>query len=122
MWINYYAMNYNVKPFDNIDIRQAFDLAINKDEAVKAAWKGSYIPTNHIVPEGMPGYTPNLTGPGGAGTQGNQAMAKTLFATGLQQEGWLSVSQMPTITLTYSSGCRLRQTKCQFYSRTGKRC
>ena len=104
LWINYYAMNYNVKPFDNIDIRQAFDLAINKDEVVKAVWKNSLIPTNHIVPEGQPGYTPNLTGPGGAGTQGNQAMAKTLFATGLQQEGWSSVSQMPSITLTYSSG------------------
>ena len=52
----------------------------------------------------MPGYSPNLTGPDGAGTQGNQAMAKTLFATGMQQEGWTSVSQVPAITLTYSSG------------------
>ena len=104
LWINYYAMNYNVKPFDNIDIRQAFALAINKNEVVKAAWKNSLIPTNHIVPQGMPGYSPNLTGPDGAGTQGNQAMAKTLFATGMQQEGWTSVSQMPAITLTYSSG------------------
>src|SRR5262249_25435613 len=26
LWINYYAMNYLVKPFDNTDIRQAFAL------------------------------------------------------------------------------------------------
>ena len=31
LWINYYTMNYLVKPFDNIKIRQAFELAINKD-------------------------------------------------------------------------------------------
>ncbi|HZR39333.1 MAG TPA: ABC transporter substrate-binding protein, partial [Ktedonobacteraceae bacterium] len=30
LWINYYAMNYLVKPFNNIHIRQAFALAIDK--------------------------------------------------------------------------------------------
>jgi oligopeptide transport system substrate-binding protein len=104
LYINYYDMNYLTKPFDNIDIRQAFDLAINKDEVVKAAWKGQFVPTNHIVPQGQPGYAPNLTGPQGAGTQGNQALAKQLLQTGMQQEGWTSVSQIPSITLTYSSG------------------
>ena len=103
LWINYYAMNYNVKPFDNIDIRQAFELAINKNVVAQAAWKGSLIPTNHIVPEGMPGYNANLTGVDGAGTTGNQTRAKQLFATGLKQEGWASVAQMPSVTLTYSS-------------------
>ena len=53
----------------------------------------------------MPGYTPNLTEPGGvAGTSGNPAMAKQLFQQGLQEEGWSSVSQVPPITLTYPSG------------------
>src|SRR5581483_3438286 len=94
---------YNVKPFDNIDIRQAFELAINKNVVVQAAWKGSLIPTNHIVPEGMPGYNANLTGVDGAGTTGNQSKAKQLFAAGLKQEGWASAAQMPSVTLTYSS-------------------
>ncbi|HLJ35517.1 MAG TPA: peptide ABC transporter substrate-binding protein, partial [Ktedonobacteraceae bacterium] len=103
LWISYYAMNYNIKPFDNIDIRQAFDLAINKNVIVQAAWKNSLVATNHIVPQGMPGYNANLTGPDGAGTQGDQTKAKSLFATGLQQEGWASAAQMPQVTLTYSS-------------------
>src|SRR5215470_2215563 len=50
LWINYYAMNYLVKPFDNIKIRQAFDLAANKDVIAHAVWKDSYIASNHIVP------------------------------------------------------------------------
>jgi len=105
LWINYYTMNYLVKPFDNINIRQAFALAVNKDLIVHSVWKDTLIATNHIVPKGMPGYSPNLTGPDGvAGTSGDSTKAKALFQQGLQQEGWASVSQMPPITLTYSSG------------------
>ncbi len=80
LWISYYAMNYLVKPFDNIKIRQAFELAINKELIVHAVWKDRLIATNHIVPKGMPGYNPNLTGPDGmAGTAGDPAKAKALF-------------------------------------------
>ena len=102
LWINYYAMNYLVKPFDNIHIRQAFALAIDKDLIVHSVWKDSVIPTNHIVPQGMPGYNPNLTGPDGvASTRGDPIKARVLFQQGLQEEGWTSVSQMPLLTLTY---------------------
>jgi peptide/nickel transport system substrate-binding protein/oligopeptide transport system substrate-binding protein len=104
LWINYYSMNYLVKPFDNIDIRQAFELAIDKTAITSTVWKGSVIPTNHIVPQDMPGYDPQLTGPDGTQSlKGNPAMAKTLFQKGLQAEGWSSVSQMPAIKLTYAS-------------------
>src|SRR5215472_9433762 len=88
LWINYYNMNYLVKPFNNIKIRQAFELAINKDLIVHAVWKDAISPTNHIVPKGMPGYSPNLTGPDGVtGTSGDPTKAKALFQQGLQEEG-----------------------------------
>jgi oligopeptide transport system substrate-binding protein len=104
LWINYYTMNYLVKPFDNIKIRQAFTLAINKDLIVHSVWKDSSIATNHIVPQGMPGYNPNLTEPGGVkGTSGNPALAKMLFQQGLQEEG-MTPATMPPITLTYAAG------------------
>jgi len=102
--INYYTMNYLVKPFDNIKIRQAFALAINKSLIVHSVWKDSLIATNHIVPQGMPGYNPNLTEPDGIkGTSGNPALAKMLFQQGLQEEG-MTLATMPPITLTYSAG------------------
>src|SRR5579875_677382 len=102
--INYYTMNYRKKPFDNIAIRQAFELAINKDLIVKSVWHGQFIATNHIIPQGMPGYNPNLTGPDGVkGTSGDTSLAQQLFKQGMQQEGYTSVSQLPPITLTYSS-------------------
>jgi len=105
LWINYYAMNYLVKPFDNIHIRQAFDLAVDKDLIVHSVWKDRYIPSNHIVPKGMPGYNPNLTGPDGVtSTKGDATKAKALFQQGLQEEGYTSVAQMPPVKLTYPSG------------------
>jgi oligopeptide transport system substrate-binding protein len=104
LWLNYYSMNYLVKPFDNIAIRQAFALAIDKTAIANNVWKGTVIPTNHIVPDGMPGYNPNITGPDGTqNLKGNPAMAQQLLKQGLQQEGWASVAQMPPIKLTYAS-------------------
>jgi oligopeptide transport system substrate-binding protein len=105
LWINYYTMNYLVKPFDNIHIRQAFALAINKDLIAHSVWKDTVIASNHIVPKGMPGYNPNLTAPDGVtGTSGDTTKAKALFQQGLTEEGYSSVSALPSISLTYPSG------------------
>ena len=103
LWISYLTMNYLIKPFDNIKIRQAFALAINKDALVQAVYRGSVLPSNHIVPQGMPGYNPALSGPAGvAGTQGKPEKARQLFQQGLQEEG-LSLQTLPPITLTVAS-------------------
>jgi len=101
----YFAMNYLVKPFDNIHIRQAFELSEDKDVIAQNIYKGTVLATNHIVPQGMPGYNPSLTGPDGTtSTAGNPSKAKTLLQMGMQEEGWTSVSQIPAVTLTYPSG------------------
>ncbi len=99
----YITMNYLAKPFDNIKIRQAFALAINKDEITHNIYKDTAIPSNHIVPQGQPGYNPDLTGPGGVkATNSDPALAKQLFQQGLQEEG-LTSATLPTITYTTSS-------------------
>ena len=103
LWISYLTMNYLVKPFDNIKIRQAFDLALNKDLIAHDIYKDTVIATNHIVPQGMPGYNANLTGPGGVkGTSGNPTLARQLFTEGLAEEG-LTLATLPPITVTFSS-------------------
>ncbi|MBV9709054.1 MAG: peptide ABC transporter substrate-binding protein [Chloroflexi bacterium] len=92
-------MNYLAKPFDNINIRQAFELALNKDVIAQDVFKGADTPTCHIVPAGMPGYNPHLTCPFGAPTSGDPAKAKQLFAEGLQEEGF-TLATFPSITIT----------------------
>jgi len=97
------GMNYLSKPLDNIKIRQAFALAINKDLIINHIIGKFVTPSNHIVPKGIPGYNPNLTGPAGVnGTAGDQTKARQLLQEGLQEGGYSSVSQLPSISLTYS--------------------
>ena len=101
LWINYYTMNYLVKPFDNIHVRQAFALAIDKTAIANNIWKGTVLPTNHIVPEGMPGYNPDLTGPDGTQSlKGSSEQAKTLLQMGLKEE---RIATLPPIKLTYAT-------------------
>lgn len=101
--IAYYTMNYLVKPFDNIKVRQAFALALNKDEIVHAVYKDTVIATNHMVPLGMPGYNATLKGPDGtSSTKGNPTLAKQLLTQGLQEEG-MTVASLGTVSVYSSS-------------------
>jgi peptide/nickel transport system substrate-binding protein/oligopeptide transport system substrate-binding protein len=101
--VYYFGLNAMAKPFDNLKIRQAFALALNKDEIAHNVYKDKVIATNHIVPNGMPGYNPALTGPQNTKiTNGNQTLAKQLFQQGMQDEK-LTAATFPTITLTVSS-------------------
>jgi oligopeptide transport system substrate-binding protein len=101
--ISYYEMNYLIKPFDNIHIRQAFELALNKDVLALSVYQGRMIPTCHIVPSGMPGYNSGLQCPGGAPTSGDARKARALFNQGLQEEGF-TIATLPPLKITYPKG------------------
>jgi oligopeptide transport system substrate-binding protein len=81
--IEYFGMNFLDPPFDNLQVRQAFDLALNKQVLVDTVFQGAYSPTNHIIPYGIPGNNPDLlTPPANGGTvslTGNQDEAKQLL-------------------------------------------
>ncbi|GCE08997.1 ABC transporter substrate-binding protein [Dictyobacter aurantiacus] len=100
----YIAMNYLNKPFDNIKIRQAFALAVNKTLISKEIRKNTVLPTNHIIPEGDPGASATLAGPAGVQTLfGDPTLAKKLLAEGMREEGIASLQTFPQVTLTYPS-------------------
>ncbi|BCL81264.1 ABC transporter substrate-binding protein [Ktedonobacteria bacterium brp13] len=95
------GMNYLVKPLDNIKIRQALELAINKNLVVGSIIGKSVTPSDHIIPNGIPGYNPNLIGPDGVtSTAGDATKAKQLFQQGLQEEG-LTLATFPHLTIAY---------------------
>jgi peptide/nickel transport system substrate-binding protein/oligopeptide transport system substrate-binding protein len=58
-----FALNWAEPPFDDESMRQAFALALDKTRLVRDVFGDTFFPTNHIVPEGMPGYNRALTGP-----------------------------------------------------------
>ncbi|MBB3772550.1 peptide/nickel transport system substrate-binding protein/oligopeptide transport system substrate-binding protein [Angulomicrobium tetraedrale] len=51
----YVTLNTKIKPFDNVKVRQALNMAINKDRLVRIV-NGRATPANQPLPPAMPGY------------------------------------------------------------------
>jgi peptide/nickel transport system substrate-binding protein/oligopeptide transport system substrate-binding protein len=104
LWVNYLGLNWKMAPFDDVRARQAFALALDKDSLNTTVLHGAQMPTNHVVPQGSPGYISALKGPDGvAGTTGDAAKAKTLWTQYVGAKCGGQASQCAPVTLTYSS-------------------
>jgi ABC-type transport system substrate-binding protein len=61
MQTGYVAINTKMKPFDNVKVRQALNMAINKERIVQII-NGRAEVANQVLPPIMPGYDPNFKG------------------------------------------------------------
>ena len=57
----YITMNVNIPPLDRKEVRQAINMAINKDRIVQII-NGRAVPANQPLPPSMPGYTQGYAG------------------------------------------------------------
>jgi ABC-type transport system substrate-binding protein len=57
----YVTMNVTMPPFDNVKVRQAVNMAINKDRIVKLI-NNRGVPATQALPPAMPGYNPDNAG------------------------------------------------------------
>ncbi|CQR70280.1 Periplasmic dipeptide transport protein precursor [Sporomusa ovata DSM 2662] len=55
----YYSMNQNIKPFDDVRVRKALQMAINRQELLDKLLFGKGKLVNTIMPPGLLGYNPN---------------------------------------------------------------
>ena len=106
--IDYNAMNWKIAPFNDVRVRQAFEIALDKTSLATTVLHGAVQATNHIVPDGMPGYNPNLQGPDGTqNLSGNTQLANqlaTAYATDTKCGTATDFSKCPAVTLTIQSG------------------
>jgi len=91
--LSFYYIGFNTTqpPFDDVNIRRAFSLAIDKDKLVSLVFKDMVQPADGILPPGMLGYNAELLGLGF-----DIAKAKELIANSKYGD----VSQLPPITIT----------------------
>ncbi len=61
--IDYFGIDQVDAPFTSLRVRQAFDLALNKQLLVDSIFQGARTPTNHVIPLGIAGYNADLRNP-----------------------------------------------------------
>lgn len=88
------GLNNRRPPFDDARVRQAFNLAIDKNLLIETFADGNALPADGVLPPGMPGYTFKPE----RGYAYDPEKARQLLAAA----GYEDVTQFPTLTYTTS--------------------
>ncbi len=88
---NYLAFNETRKPFQDVHVRRAISLALNRDALVKAVLFGHGKPANSLFPPQVPYYDPNTPG-----YQFNLAEAKKEMAQSSVPNGFSTSIVIPS--------------------------
>jgi oligopeptide transport system substrate-binding protein len=89
----YIGFNSTRPPFDDVNIRRAFSMAVDKDKLVSLVFRDLVQRADGILPPGMPGFNENLTGLGYDVDRAKELIAASEYG---------DVSGLPPITITTS--------------------
>jgi oligopeptide transport system substrate-binding protein len=93
MSLSYIGFNCTKPPFDDVNIRKAFSMAVDKDRIVSLVFRNMASKADGILPPGLPGYKEDL-----AGLEYDVDRAREL----IKESKYGDVSNLPPITLTTS--------------------
>jgi oligopeptide transport system substrate-binding protein len=93
--LSFYYIGFNTAepPFDDVNIRRAFSLAIDKEKLTSLVFKDMVPSADGILPPDIPGYNEELIGLGCDVEEALELIANSSYG---------SVSQLPPITITTS--------------------
>ena len=94
----YYIFNVTKKPMDDVRVRKALAMSLDKEELVNKVSKGGELVADSIVPD-MPGYTP------ATGNAFNAAAAQKLLA----DAGFPGGKGFPKLTVIYNTSAGHKQ-------------
>jgi oligopeptide transport system substrate-binding protein len=106
----FYLLNVNRKPFDNIKVRKALALSINRKELTEYVLKGGQMPSNCFTPPGAGGYTMDSV------IGFDTIQARKL----LSEAGYTDPSKFPKVSLLYNTS-ESHQTVAQAIQQMWKR-
>ncbi len=89
--VDYFGLNTNAPPFDDVKVRQAFNYAIDRATLASSLLQDLVVPAAGILPPGFPGYNPDLKGYDYDPEKALQLIRDSKYKSG---------SEMPRITLT----------------------
>jgi oligopeptide transport system substrate-binding protein len=93
----YIGFNVEKPPFDDVKVRQAFAMAIDKETMVRVVLRDLAVVAKGVLPPDMPGYNPGLEGLPFDLDQARQLLAESKYGTSLPQIILLSSGQGATV-------------------------
>ena len=103
---NYLAFNEKHKPFQDVHVRRAISLAIDRNALVKAVLFGNGKPANSIFPPQVPFYDPNSPG-----LQFNIKQAKAEMAKSTVPHGFTTTTTVPAGNSDYKTIATILQSE-----------
>ncbi len=103
---NYLAFNETRKPFQDVHVRRAISLAIDRNALVKAVLFGNGKPANSLFPPQVPFYDPNTPG-----LQFNLAQAKAEMAKSSVPHGFTTSTTIPAGNSDYKTIATILQSE-----------
>jgi peptide/nickel transport system substrate-binding protein len=100
----YIAFNEQVKPFQDVHVRQAISLALNRSSIISAVLFGNGKPANSLFPPQVPYYDPNTPG-----LQYNLAAAKQQMAESSVPHGFTTTLLLPSGNSDYATIATIAQ-------------
>jgi oligopeptide transport system substrate-binding protein len=93
--LSFYWIGFNVTkpPFDDVNVRRAFTMAVDKDKLVSLAFRNLVRRADGILPPGMPGFNDKLTVPGYDVNKAKELISRSKYG---------AASKLPPVTLTTS--------------------
>ncbi len=98
--VYYYNLNNDVKPFNNVKVRKALSMAIDRKAIVEHVQQGGQQPAYGIIPPGIPDVEGDFQENSGDLFKEDVEEAKKLLKEGLAEEG---MDEMPEFKLTYNT-------------------
>ena len=88
MNIAYINMNVQIRPFDNVKVRQAIASAINRSAIVEALYGGTGSVAAQLIPPSLLGWNPELKGPQYNPDRAKQLLAEAGYPNGFTTDFW----------------------------------
>jgi dipeptide transport system substrate-binding protein len=93
--VGYLAYQTTKKPFDDVRVRKAFNMAINKKAIVDAVFLGSGVPAKNPIPPSMWSYNENVKEDEYNPDAAKKLLAEAGFPNGLETDLWAMPVQRP---------------------------
>lgn len=91
----YLAFNVGKKPFDNLKVRQALALAVNKPDIINAVYQGTGEIASSLLPPSMWGHSANKESNDYNPAKARQLLAEAGYANGFSTDLWAMPVQRP---------------------------